>query len=223
MLKPKKKLTKRAIRRDPLLDSLEKSRDFFEANKQKIYTYAGALVVIIVLVWGWNNNREGQKREAMLASTRVTTAYTMGVNADVIAELENVLADYGNSESAALSKYYLAETRMDSADYLGAAEIFEELLAGTDQTQLKIGSALKLAALAEIDGDYSRAASLYDQAATMAMPRASSTYKLQSAYSYYHAGDHDRAEQMVDELIDSKLPGKSKESADYLKGLLKGK
>jgi len=96
MLTPKKKLTKKELKHDPLLDTLEKGQQFYEENSKQILTGVVAVAVIIVLAWGWMNNLETTRSEAMLASTKATIAAVTGMDDNVLAELERVVDEYGD-------------------------------------------------------------------------------------------------------------------------------
>ena len=96
MLKPKKKLTKKELKHDPLLDTLEKGKEFYEENSKQIMTGVVAFLAIIVLAWGWMNSMEATKNEAMLADTKATLAVMGGIDDNVLAELERVVDEYRN-------------------------------------------------------------------------------------------------------------------------------
>jgi len=223
MLKPSKKLTKREMRRDPLLETIDKTRDYIEENRQQILYVAGALAVVLVLAWGWTNSRATAKAEANLANTRVTSAYVLGVNTDVIAELENIVAEYGDNAQTAQSKFYLAQARLDSADEAGARQLYNELLKQNHAPSLKVGAALKLAGIEEQSGNYAAAADWYVRAADMATPSASQAIEIQAAYAFYQAGETNRASDLAADLMDSDIQGTRKEHVEYLQGLIKGK
>jgi len=223
MLKAKKKLTKREIRRDPLLETLEKGKEYVQENQQRILTVAGVLAVILVLGWGWNNSRQSAKEEAMLATTRVASAYMQGIDADILTELENVVAEYDSKAPAHEALYYLGVARMDSADFYGAREAFQELLSVESDKLLKAAGALKLAAIAEGEQDYALATEWYLKAANWSFGRNADRIRLQAAYSAYQNADYEQCRSLVAELESTEPVGSQREDLRYLTGLLEGK
>jgi len=222
MLTPKKKITKKELKHDPLLDSLEKGQEFFEQNSKQIYSTLGALAVIVLLLWGWMNSRESYQSEAMLADTKTSIAAMQGMTPNIISELELVVAEYGNNDLVAMSALQLAEARMDSGDYVGARELFSEL-AGSSDPYVKATGKLKLAFLAEKEADHTSAAALYGEVAGMDLPSTSRYASLQSAHALTSAGDLDAARSIVAELMAEEPSGRFRDQVKYLEGKVQEK
>ena len=217
MLTPKKKFTKKELKHDPLLDSLEKGKEIYEEYSKQIVSGIVALVVILLLGWGWMNSREAANNTAMLENTKVTLAAANEVNDNVIAELERVVAEYGNNSNTAQATFQLAISRLDSGDSEGAKDLFTQLSKSSDK-QLKIAGLLKLAYLNEKEADHNSAAALYAKVAELGAGTVSKYAELQSGYAYLAAGDVQQAGTVVSALLDEQPTGKFKEYVKYLEG-----
>ncbi|MEA3286453.1 MAG: tetratricopeptide repeat protein [Candidatus Marinimicrobia bacterium] len=217
MLTPKKKFTKKELKHDPLLDSLEKGKEIYEEYNKQIITGVVALTVILLLAWGWMNSRETAKNTAMLENTKVTLAASQDLDDNVMAELERVVTEYGNNSNTNQATFQLAIARMDRGDHAGARDLFTQLTKSSDK-QTKIAGMLKLAYLNERGKNFSDAAILYGQVAEMDAGTVSRYAKLQSGYTYLAAGDAQQAGVVVSALLDEEPTGKFKEYVKYLEG-----
>ncbi len=64
MLTKQKKLSRKEIKEDKLVEFYYKSQSFFEENKNKIFTYLGAVVLVVLAVILFMNYRSGQNEDA---------------------------------------------------------------------------------------------------------------------------------------------------------------
>ncbi len=217
MLTPKKKLTKRELKHDPLLDTLEKGKEYYEDNRNQILGGLLALAVILLLGWGWMNNRASVKNEAMLANTKSTLAAALGMNDNVMAELERVVNDYGNNPAISQATYQLGVGKLEDGDLAGARELFKSLANGSDK-QLKLAGKLKLAYINEREKNFADAAAIYQGIATKEKGLVSDYAKLQAGYAFFAAGNVDQAQKIVTDMLDMKPSGKLLEQVKYLEG-----
>ncbi len=217
MLTPKKKLTKKELKHDPLLDSLEKGKEFYEENSKQIVAGIVALVVILLLGWGWMNNAETTRNEAMLASTKATLAAAAGIDENVLSELEAVISEYGNSEIIAQSTYQLGIAKLEAGDAAGARDQFNQLSNSSDK-QLRIAGKLKLAYINEKELNHAEAAVLYQSVAMLDAGMISDYAKLQAGYAYLAAGDLAQAGNISSELMAEDHTGKFLEQVKYFEG-----
>ncbi|MCF7824132.1 MAG: tetratricopeptide repeat protein [Candidatus Marinimicrobia bacterium] len=217
MLQPKKKITKKELKHDPLLDTLEKGKEFYEENAKQILSTIAAVLVLFLLVWGWVNSRQSSKNAAMLANTKTILAVTQGLNDNVISELELVVEEYGNRDEIALSALQLGVAKMDAGDNEGARKLFTQLAKSSDK-QVKIAGKLKLAYLDEKEANYTSAAGLYSQVATLDEGMTAKYAKLQAGYAFLNAGNVEKARNIVTDLLLDDPTGKFGDQVKYLEG-----
>jgi predicted negative regulator of RcsB-dependent stress response len=217
MLTPKKKLTKKELKHDPLLDTLEKGKEFYEENSKQIMTGAIAVVAVIILGWGWMNNQAATRNEAMLANTKATLAAVGGVDDNVLAELERVVDQYGDNSVISQATYQLGVARLDADDLSGARDLFT-VLANSSDKQLKVAGKLKLAFINEKEANNGDAASRYSEVGALGAGIVSEYATLQAGYAYVSAGNVVQAENIVAELLSEKPTGKFLEQVKYLEG-----
>ena len=217
MLTPKKKLTKKELKHDPLLDSLEKSKEFYEEYSNQIVTSIVAFIVIMLLGWGWMNSRETANNEAMLANTKATIAAASGLDSNVVVELEKVVEDYSGNSNVSPSKFQLGLAKMNDGDLDGAKVLFAELADNSDQ-KTNLGGKLKLAYINEKESNYAEAARIYAEVGKSNSGVISQYAKLQAGYAFLNAGQIPDAKSLVADLLSEKPTGKFKEYVKYLEG-----
>ncbi len=217
MLTPKKKLTKKELKHDPLLDTLEKGKEFYEENSKQILTGIGAVVVIFILAWGWMNNLNTTRNEAMLANTKATLAALGGMDDNVLAELERMVDEYGDNVAISQATYQLGLARLAADDLSGARDLFMTL-ANRSDPQLKIAGKLKLAFINEKEANYEDAAALYSEVGVLGKGIVSQYATLQAGYAFMSAGNAVQAQNIVADLLAEKPSGKFLEQVKYLEG-----
>jgi len=217
MLAPKKKLTKKELKHDPLLDILEKGKTYFEDNSKQIVSGLVAVLVVILLAWGWMNNLEATRSEAALASTKATIAAIGGVDDNVLTELESVVEAYGINSATSQATYQLGVAKIKAADLSGARDLFTPMASSSDK-QLKIAGILKLAYINEKEANYADAAALYSEVGSLNEGVVSEYAMLQAGYAYIANGDVSSADKIVKDLLIEKPTGKFLEQVKYLEG-----
>ena len=78
MLTKQKKLSRKEIKEDKLVEFYYKSQSFFEENKNKVFTYLGAVALVVIAVILFMNYRSGQNEEAAGHLSKVMDMYDMG-------------------------------------------------------------------------------------------------------------------------------------------------
>lgn len=220
MLQPRKKITRKEMRRDPLLETYEKSRRYYEENKRNINAGIVVLIVLILLGWGWQNNRTETRNEAELSSTKAIAAYMTGSAMGVEDELQSVYDQYRGKDGTELSAYFLGVMKLDSNKIDVARLMFESLVKNSDSKIIKSAALLKLAYIQEVQNDYSGAARTYEQAAKVGKYTARNEALIAAGYNYYRAGNATAARKVAASIDSEKLSAELLDSYRYLQGMI---
>ena len=78
MLQKKKKLSKKEIKEDKLINFYKSSMDFFEKYQSKIFIYAGVLVIVVAVIIWYQNQKSENDAKAGLELSRIMTLYDQG-------------------------------------------------------------------------------------------------------------------------------------------------
>ena len=117
MLKPKKKITKKEIKRDPFLETVDKIEYSIEKNKN---TYINVIIAVIVIFIAGNffiKNQKDKENSARSALGLALVAFDNGDYENAKFQFESILSDYDNSESANVANYYLGKIAFENKDF----------------------------------------------------------------------------------------------------------
>jgi len=84
MLTKKKKLTKKEIKEDKLVEFYYKTQSYIQENKNKVLMYIGAFAVVVVAVIFFLNYRSSRNEEAGKLLSRVMDLYEQGAYLEAI-------------------------------------------------------------------------------------------------------------------------------------------
>lgn len=143
MLTKQKKLSKKEIKEDKLVEFYYKSQSFFEENKNRVYIYGGVLIAIVAAIYFYSTFRSSQNEKAGEYLAKSISVYDMGAYLEAIEGkqgtnewgLKKIVSEYGSTENGEIAKIYLANSyanlgKIDEAfkyyeDYSGKIESFK--------------------------------------------------------------------------------------------------
>ncbi|MFP4547675.1 MAG: tetratricopeptide repeat protein [Fidelibacterota bacterium] len=164
MLKPKKKITKQEIERDPVLEKTVELEQFIRRNAQKIGIGLGAVaLVIIATIFIIKAN----KQKAMDASGKLGLAQMALQKNDVddaTLRLEEVIEDFSGTESAAAAHLMLAQLYMEKGDYESARFYYSDYVDKFDNELGKSAAYKALGVIAESNENWEEAKNCYQKA-----------------------------------------------------------
>ena len=165
MLKPRRKIVKKELKKDPYIQFLASGKlnlDEYKSMYNKILLGVVAVaVVVFVLVNNYQGNQSISKE--LLGKALVTMANGDIDNARI--QFEFVSDEYGNNQSGNLAKYYLARLHFNEKDYLAATSYLNEIRnANFPLNHFNISTFKMMALIAIENKDYEGAVSYYERA-----------------------------------------------------------
>lgn len=209
MLTKQKKLSRKEIKEDKLVEFYYKSISFFEENKNRIFTFAGAIALVVIAVILFMNYRTGQNEEAAVHLSKVMDMYDMGDflgavegKKDVkLLGLKEIVAQYGSTENGETAKIYLANSYANLGKTDEALKYYEDYSGDID-----IYIAASLAGQAgyyATKNEFEKAADLYMKASKVSKSDVmNSDYIFQAAVNYFEAGNKDQAKNLLQTIKD---------------------
>lgn len=209
MLTKKKKLSRKEIKQDKLVENYYKSVKYFEDNKNRILMYAGILVLVVLAVIYFINQRSQTNDLAGLELSRVMDLYDSGAYLEAIEGrqgtniigLKNIVEKYGSTENGETAKIFLANSysflgKLDEAykyysDYSGSIDMY------------KATAYAGQAAYHSVKGEYKKAADLYLRASKVSKENTQRPdYLLQAAINFISAGEKSEARDLLQTIKD---------------------
>tara|TARA_B100000674_G_scaffold378480_1_gene321047 strand:- start:27 stop:701 length:675 start_codon:yes stop_codon:yes gene_type:complete len=202
MLRPKKKITKKEIKRDPFLETVDQAQAHIEENRSK-YLQVG--IGIVVLIIGFNvisNNSNIRKSEA--SSSLGDALLTLDLNDQTTAkfQLETVINEYENTTSASLAEYYLGKMSYDNNDNVNAEKYLSSYLNNNPKGFLAPSASIILAEIFVGKKDFERGFVLLDNCIKNTKSiKDLRQLKIRKAEYYLHNGQKSEAKLIIERLL----------------------
>ncbi|HVO73914.1 MAG TPA: tetratricopeptide repeat protein [Ignavibacteriaceae bacterium] len=203
MLTKKKKLSRREIKEDKLVSTYYKAYGYFEENRKRILTYAGALGVVVLLVYLYLHQKNVDNEEAGFALSKVLPAYDNGSYLEAIegrqgiySGLKKIVEEYGSSENGEAAKIYLANSYSMLGKSDEALKYYKDY--GGSNALFKASALAGEASYYSVKKDYTKAAELYKDASKVSEDNIlNPEYMLNAAINYINAGDTAPAKELL--------------------------
>ncbi len=203
MLKPKKKLTRKKIKEDKLLTSVNKALDFFNKNSKIISMILFGLVVFVLLGYFI---MKGKKEANIAASGRLIFAidkYNAVRYDDAIVVLLNIIQQFEGTENAGIACYYLANSYYYKENIAEAKKYFTIYLEDYSDNQMFESTALAgIASCYAQEGDKSMAAEFYEKAAKKNPDMfAAADYLFSAAQNFISIDQKEPAKKLLQKIV----------------------
>ena len=215
MLKPKKKITIKEIKQDPLLETIFKGQQYFNENKRLIARIGGGILLVVTVLILYRSNHSSVSTEADDILASAMSHYRAGNHSKAIADLDILINQYSSTKSGETAIYYLADINMDAGNDSEVWKYAEIYARSGLSSSHRAGAYQMLGELNEKEGDYSGAANNYVQAVKFSDTEILSQRNvLRAVDCYLKSGNFDKADTLIKNLE------QNDDSLDQLQGEL---
>jgi tetratricopeptide (TPR) repeat protein len=209
MIQKKKKLSRKEIKEDKLLNFYKTAVVFFEKYKNKIFIYAGVLVAVAAIVYFYLNQKSESNEKAGLELSRIMPLYDQGAYLEAIEGrqgtniigLKKLVEDFGGSENGETAKIYLANSYAFLGNYDEAFKYYNEYSGSIDY--FEAASLAGQAGYYAVQEDFEKAANLYLKASKMSKINSQNPdYLLNAGIYYLKAGEKEEAKILFNRIKD---------------------
>ena len=214
MLKPRKKLTRKEIKEDPLVTYYVQFQKFLRKYNQQINV---GLIAIVVIIAGGIFLTRSQKGSEIKAASQLAMAempfYAQKYDRAIL-ELTPIVDTYSGTKAGVRAAFYLATAYFEQNDYEKALTNFEICEKKSSKNLLvKVSSMAGMAACLESLGRVEEAAQMYENAGKKYSKYFSASQNLlQAARCYSEVKNNAKALEIYN-LISSEYP-ESNEAKD---------
>jgi len=208
MLKPRRKIIKKELKKDPYIEFLARAKDNLDKNQSLYQKILLGVVVVIFAIFFLLNNYQGNKSISKELLGKALIAMANGDIDNARIQFEFVSDEYGNNESGSLAKYYLARLYFSEKDYLGATSYLNEIR-NTDfpLNHFNISKYKMMALIAMENEDYDEAISYYERALSNAdLEDQKHLISLDLADIILITGDYSRSMEFVQLVLNTAEP-----------------
>lgn len=189
---------------DKMLEYYYKGTQYFEKNKNRVYTVLTILVVIIAIIFIYFRNQSQQAETAALELSKVKQFYSMdmfsaAINGDSLGiskGLQFIVDNYGSTESGQTAKIMLANSYYNLREFDKADKYFKDY-SGSNEL-FKSASLAGIASVYETKGDWNNAAKYYENASKVSKTvPTNDEYLYYAIRSYFNAKDTDNLNRSI--------------------------
>ena len=207
MLQKKKKLSKKEIKEDKLINFYKSSVNFFEKYQSKIFIYVGVLVVVAAAVYFYENQKIINDDKAALELSRIMPLFDQGAYLEAIEGkqgtnimgLKNLVEEYSGTENGETAKIYLADCYSFLGNYEEAFKYYKDYDGGIDY--FEAASLAGQAGYYAMNGDFDKAANLYLNASKQSQVNSQNPdYMLNAGICFLKIGENDEAKILFNKI-----------------------
>ena len=154
MLNPSRKILRKEIKKDPLLDYLEKIENGFEENRKTIINGLIFFVAIIVTGSIYVNNQNDIELESSSAFGAALVAYSNSDYDNAKFQFESISSNYEGTENEIFSNYYLGKIAYEVSKFDKAKFLLNDFLDNTKKSTFVCGAIKRLVDISFNENDF---------------------------------------------------------------------
>ena len=222
MLKPQRKITRKEIKRDPFLETIDKIEYNFEQNKKTYLNIALGLIAVIISV-NVLLNKQGQKDiDSNSALGIALVAFDNEDYENAKFQFETILSDFSGTNSSNIANYYLGKISFENNDLTKAESYLNEYLNNSEPDILIPGTIKILSNIALKNNEFDEAIKLLDRGLRLGLDNnISNEFKLLKVSILIEQDKVEIAQYILNEiLLEKKLPIHLKQRSEELIGMM---
>ena len=222
MLKPQRKITRKEIKRDPFLETIDKIEYNFEQNKKTYLNIALGLIAVIISV-NVLLNKQGQKDiDSNSALGIALVAFDNQDYENAKFQFETILSDFSGTNSSNIANYYLGKISFENNGLIKAESYLNEYLNNSEPDILIPGTIKILSNIALKNNEFDEAIKLLDRGLRLGLDNnISNEFKLLKVSILIEQDKVEIAQNILNEiLLEKKLPIHLKQRSEELIGMM---
>jgi len=224
MLKPKKKITKKELKRDPVLEFINDAQVWVTEKKKIILRVAIGAVVVIALFLFIGKNKTANNMEADALLGKAFLSQDLGDIENAKFQFQSLTEDYSGTDAGKQGLYYLGKINFEDGNYDEAEKSITEYVKKGSNAELLAASYRMLASIAISNDDTQSAESYLQKAAHNAKETVFEyDFALLYAEQLNKNGNKSKAVKIVSEILDDdEILYSTKKKAEELMGRIEG-
>lgn len=164
MLTPRKKISRKELHKDPLLNKIATVSDFTQDNRQMITRIAMAVAAVAVIVYAYVTYHNSQNEESINKLVSAEQVYFSGDYRESIRRLEKYCTEYDGTKGGSAGTYYLANSYFNTDQFDFALTNYQKYLDDYgDNEVFTVSSMLGIAACYEGLNKFQEAVDQYEK------------------------------------------------------------
>ena len=221
MLKPKRKITKQEIKRDPFLETVDRLENSFEKNKKTFLNIVLGILVGVFII-NFLLKKQGQKNiDSNSALGVAIVAFENNDYENAKFQFETIISDFNGTKAFNIANFYLGRIYFENNDFEKSESFLNPFVKSRDSEILYFGAIKMLTHIALENSDYDKALKLLDNSADEISAKDAIELKLIKAIILKDEGNIDKAKSLIDEIMsEKKLPQHLKQKSEEIIGMM---
>ncbi len=221
MLKPKRKIIRKEIKRDPFIETIDKLEKSYDKNKK---TFLNIILVIITGVFVINFLLKKQDQKNIDSNSALGIAMVAFENRDyenAKFQLETITSDFTGTAASDVANFYLGKIYFESEDFVKSELYLKTFLNTGDSKILYFGAIKMLANIALQNNEYDKAIKLLDSGLKKVSKSNSIELKILKTHVLKNKGNTNLAKEILEEvMLEKKLPRHLRQRSEELIGMM---
>jgi len=221
MLKPKRKIMREEIKRDPFLETVDKLESSFEKNKKIFINIALGLIGLIFIINFLLKKYDQKKIDSNSALGVAMVAFENRDYENAKFQFETIISEFAGTTASSFANFYLGRIYFENNEFL-KSELYLNTFMNSKESEILYTGAIKmLTQIALQDNQYRKAIKLLDNGLREVSKNNSIELKLIKTVVLKDQGKTDEAKSLLNEIIlEEKLPPHLKQKSEELIGLM---
>ena len=222
MLKPKRKITRKEIKKDPFLESIDKLENNFEQNKKTYLNIAIGLIASILVINILLNKQSQKNIDSNSDLGMALVAFDNEDYDNAKFQFETIVSEYSGTNSSNVANYYLGKISFENDDLDKSKTYLNAYLKDPEPNILIPGAIKMLSNIALKSSEYDKAIKLLDRGIRLDLNSdIINDFKLLKVSILKDQGKPEIAQNILDEILkEEKLPNHLKRLSEELIGMM---
>ena len=221
MLKPKRKITRKEIKRDPFLETIDKVENSFEQNKKTFLNISLAIIAGIFIFNFFLKKQDQKNVDSNSALGLAMVAFENGDYENARFQFETIVSDFDGTSAYNIANFYLGKIYFENNELLESESFLNVFIKSGDQQILQFGAIKMLANIAMQNSQFDKAIKLLDNGLRKVSKTNSIELKLIKTHILKNQGKLETAKDLLNEIMSNeKLPPYLKQKSEELIGMM---
>ena len=222
MLKPKGNFTKKEMKKDPLLETINTGFEKYNKHKSMIFRAGIGIIALTVIIIFLFNRQGSQQKPADILLGNALVSMDTGDIENAQFQFELLTDEHGSTTSGKTSNYYLGSIYFDKSDYDNAKTYLERFINSASENILISSGHFMLSNIYKRESNQDREEEHLELAVKFSsIPHNRHSLELALAELYVDKGTEEMAMEIVQKILNlENISSGNKKKAEELSGFL---
>ncbi|HJL79338.1 MAG TPA: tetratricopeptide repeat protein [Candidatus Marinimicrobia bacterium] len=222
MLKPQAKFTKKEMKKDPLLETVNTVFEKYNEHKSMIFRGGIGIIALTVIIVFLFNRQGSQQKPADILFGNALVSLDTGDIENAQFQFEVLTEEHGSTQSGKTSNYYLGSIYFNKGDYGNAKTHLEQFINSTSENILLSSGHFMLSSIYKRESNQDKEEEHLELAVTFSsIPHNQHSLELALAELYIDRGTEEMAMEIVQKILNlENISSGNKKKAEELSGFL---